>query len=172
MAVSDDLNIARASAPSDVVIIEAIEIRHASFPAPIRLTNQKSNLTATLEASAPSNAGEAVTFTSAHFELTLPRQGAQGNQSLKMVIGNVDKTVRQHLDIAVANPTPITVIYRHFLSSDTSAPAVDPPPRLTFKGATADVFTVNAEASTVDWINNKLHKRKYTLEDYPGLRTS
>lgn len=172
MATSDALNIARASAPSSVVIIECIEIRHDSFPAPIRLTNQRADVVATLEATAPEDASTAVTFTAAYFDLTLPRQGAQGTQSLNLVLGNVDKAVRQHLDIAVANPTPITVIYRHYLSTDTSAPAVDPPPRLTFRGATADVFTVNAEAATVDWINGKLHSRKYTLLDFPGLRTA
>ena len=172
MPVSDALQVARASSPSNVVIVDCIEIRHESFPGPVRLTNQKTDFMATLEATAPDGAGTQVTFKASYFDLTLPREGGQGVQSLSLTVGNVDKEATKLLELAAANPTPIQVIYRHYLSHDSSAPAVDPPSRLTIQNATVDPFLVHGQASTVDWINKKIHKKTYDLTEFPGLRTA
>lgn len=172
MAIADALQVARASSPSNVVIVDCIEILHDSLAGPLRLTNQREDFTATLEATAPENPGQQVTFTAAYFQLTLPREGAQGIQNLTLTVGNVNKDAVRLLEKASASPGPITVIYRHYLSNDPSGPAVDPPPRLAIQSATADPFVVQAQASTVDWINKKIHQRTYTLEEFPGLRTA
>jgi hypothetical protein len=172
MTVSNALQRARASAPAYEIILDTIEIRHASFPAPIRLVRGDTDLQATLEASAPENAGEQVTFTHAGFELVLPRAGQDGFQMLTLNIGNIDKAVMRHLEIASANPGPVTVIFRQYLLSDTSGPAIDPPAVLDIESAVADPFVVQAQAKSENWLNQNVHSIMYDLTRFKGLRTA
>ena len=69
---------AYASAPSDVVILHTLELRHPSFvdddsqPIAIRVVRDNQNLTARMEATAPLNAFEMVEFIAMGFDLELP----------------------------------------------------------------------------------------------------
>ena len=73
-ALSEALREAYASAPSDVVILHTLELRHPSFiddnglPMAIRVVRDNQNLTARMEGTAPLNAGEMVEFIAMGFD--------------------------------------------------------------------------------------------------------
>lgn len=164
-----DLNTVRASAPSGVVIVETLEVIHASFTSPIRITNQLQDFTGTLEADAPNDGGTPVTFSPAAFDLVLPNSDTGGAEVIDVSISNIDQQAADRLEEAIANPGPVTLIYRVYLSSDTSVPAIDPPTRLSVESATADVSTLRAKAKNADNINRKFPGIIYNTFDHPGL---
>ena len=77
-ALSQAIKEAYAAAPSDVVILHTLELRHPAFeddaelPTAIRVVRDHADLTARLEASAPLDAGAMVTFVALAFDLSLP----------------------------------------------------------------------------------------------------
>ncbi|MDP2141267.1 MAG: DUF1833 family protein [Gammaproteobacteria bacterium] len=164
-----DLNTVRASAPAGVVIVETLEFLHDSFPSPIRLVNDFAAFDATLEATAPEDASTEVSFEASRFALVLPRAGDAGTETIDITISNVDQVASDYLQIAMDNPGPITVIYRIFLSTDTSGPAEDPPTRLTLDSAIATATEVVAKARNSDNINRKFPSINYNIYDHPGL---
>jgi len=164
-----DLNTVRASAPAGVVIVETLEFLHDDFPAPIRLVNQFSDFDATLESTAPENPSEEVTFEASMFDLVLPRAGDAGTETIDITVSNVDQVAADYLQIAMDNPGPITVIYRIYLSTDTSAPAENPPTMLTLESAVATADQVVAKARNSDNINRKFPSIIYNIYDHPGL---
>jgi len=72
-ALSAALAEAYAAAPSDVVVLHTLELRHPAFrddngnPTAIRVVRDHADLVARLEASAPLNPVEMVTFTALAF---------------------------------------------------------------------------------------------------------
>lgn len=164
-----DLNTVRASAPAGEVIVETLEFLHDSFPAPIRLVNDYQDFAATLEASAPEDPSTEVTFSASRFALVLPRAGDAGTETIDVTVSNVDQIASDYLQIAMDNPGPITLIYRIYLASATSAPAENPPTRLTLESAEATAATVVAKARNADNINRKFPGIYYNIYDHPGL---
>jgi len=164
-----DLNTVRASAPGGVVVVETLEVLHDSFPAPIRVTNQLEAFAATLEASAPLNASEEVTFQPAYFELVLPNANNGGTEVIDVNITNIDQVAADRMEIAILNPGPVTLIFRVYLSTDTSAPAINPPTRLNIESAVADHVSLRAKARNADNINRKFPGWVYNTFDHPGL---
>jgi hypothetical protein len=77
-ALSEALREAYASAPSDIVILHTLELRHPSFvddddsSIAIRVVRDNQSLTARMETTAPLNAGEMVKFIAMGFDLELP----------------------------------------------------------------------------------------------------
>ncbi len=166
---SEDLKIARVSAPHDVVIVDTIELRHPSFPANIYLTNQKEDFTAALEPDAGVSP-LTVLFRHAGFKITLPKMGTNGVQTLNLAMSNLDREVSRHLEIALLNPVPIEVFYRPYIYDKWDSPAEIPPRKLSLDSAVVDALVANGRATTIDWINKKLHKLIYDVERFPGLR--
>lgn len=76
--LSEALKEAYASAPSDVILLHTLELRHPTFvddhgnSTAIRVVRDHINHTCTLENSAPLNHGEAVEFIAMAFDLELP----------------------------------------------------------------------------------------------------
>ena len=164
-----DLNTVRASAPTDIVLIETLELLHDSFPAPIRITNQLQAITASLEDTAPANPGATVTFQPISFQLVLPRAGDGGSQTLDITISNVDQVAANALQIAMDNPGPVTVIYRLYTSDNLTEPAENPPTTLVLESAVADSQKLVAKARNNDNISRKFPKDIYNIYDHPGL---
>ncbi|OFE11375.1 hypothetical protein PHACT_12520 [Pseudohongiella acticola] len=164
-----NLNTVRASAPSGIVIVETLEVLHDSFPSPIRVTNQLEAFSATLEDTAPHDAGQLVAFQPAYFELILPNANNGGTEIIDVNITNIDQVAADRMEIAMANPGPVSLIFRVYLSSDTSGPAIDPPTRLTIESAAADYVSLRAKAKNADNINRKFPGWVYNTFDHPGL---
>lgn len=161
---------AYASAPVDVFIHYTLELIHPAFTTPIRVVRARDALEAYLEAAAPVNPGALVTFVGYAFDFTKPELSFGGVPQVQITIDNVDRSIVGALEQAVsAGPTPITCVYREYLSTDLSGPQNNPPLTLTISAVKADVFTVTATASFPDLNNRRFPTQEYDTEIYPGL---
>lgn len=160
---------AYASAPDTVVILHTLEFRHPSFSVPLRVVRDHADLTATLEAGAPVDAGQAVLFTGYPFEFELPQVDDGTPPELTITIDNVDRAIVENLELAVASTAKLAVTYRPYVSSDLSAPQMDPPLHMTVTRIEADVFRVVARCAFSDLTNLQFPREDYTADRFPGL---
>lgn len=168
--LSEAIKEAYASAPSDVVIINTLELRHPAFDQPIRVALAYEPVTARLETSAPVNAGQLVEFQPFTFDFTLPEVTDTGVPDLSIRIDNVSREIMQNIELAVPEPNRLEVTYRAFMSNDlSSGPHNDPPLHLNINYIEADAFSVTARASIVDFANKKFPGENYTDVNFPGL---
>lgn len=168
--LSEALKEAYASAPSDIVIVNTLEIRHPAFTAPIRVVSDFVAVTAKLEANAPLNAGEMVEFLPFAFELSLPEMTDKGVPELGLRIDNVSREIMEHIELASPLPDKLEITYRAYLSNDlSSGPHNDPPLHLTIISIEADAVAITAKASVVDFINKKFPNQEYDENRFPGL---
>lgn len=167
--LSDALEEAYASAPSGVVIYHTLEFRHAAFSQPIRVVHGHQDITATLEATAPLNPGQAVTFSAFSFEFQLPEIADGGSPELEIIIDAVSREIVSQVEAAMAYATKISVTYRPYLSTDLTAPHMDPVWHMTVREIEADVFRIKARASFGELINRQFPGENYTAVRFPGL---
>lgn len=160
---------AYASAPSDGVIHHTLEIWHPAFTVPIRVVRDHADLTATLEASAPRNASEAVTFIGYAFDIVPPDVTNSAVPQCVIEIDNISRDIMAQFDAAVHSPSPITLIYRAFLSDDLSGPENDPPLAMEILSISVDAFRIRATAGFGDLSNKRFPGLDYTAETFPGL---
>ena len=176
--MSEAIKEAYASAPVDVIIHHTLELSHPSFrddqgrPTAVRVVRDHQNLTATLEADAPINAGEAVEFIALNFEFVLPSEDDRGAvPEIVISIDNVGKTLMQYLDAAVETEIPISITYRPYLSTDLTAPHITPPLTMTLRNIDVTPFRVTARASFSDLANKRFPSKNYDAATFPGLTT-
>jgi hypothetical protein len=168
--LSEALKEASASAPSDVVIISTLEIRHPAFEAPIRVVSDYIPVTAMLEANAPIDGGTMVEYQPFAFELTLPELMDKGIPELGLKIDNVSREILQNIELAMPLPDKLEITYRAYLSNDlASGPHNDPPLHLTITSIEADATAITAKASVADFINKKFPNQEYDETRFPGL---
>ncbi|MFM0210453.1 DUF1833 family protein [Paraburkholderia sediminicola] len=166
---------AYAANPSGDVVLDTIEIRHPAFvddtgqPTAIRIVRGYDDIVATLEATAPLNAGQAVTFIGAAFNFTLPGFKEGQIPQLQITLDNVSLEVTAHLEQAIGQLAPIEVTYRPYLLSDLSGPQMDPPINMLLTNVTVDVFQVTGTATLNDVHNWGFPSRIYDVASFPGL---
>ncbi|MGO4154336.1 DUF1833 family protein [Cupriavidus sp. YAF13] len=166
---------AYASAPVSEVIIDTLEIRHPSFvdddgnPTAIRICRDRLDFAAYLEAGAPMNAGQLVTFLAVPFDFTLPALAEGKVPTLKIVVDNVDRSITAAIERAYQQSDPIQTTYRPYLVSDPSGPQMNPPPNMVLSRVTVDVFKVAGTATLNDVHNWPFPGRVYNPADFPGL---
>lgn len=173
--LSEAIAEAYASAPSHVVLLHTLEIRHPAFideqgnAAPIRVVRDHADLFATLEATAPANAGQQVRFVSFAFDITLPPVNDKSIPEVAITIDNVSLDIVKNIERAVESQQVIMVTYRPFLSTDLSGPQFDPPMHLVLSDIVVDVFKVKARASLPNLSNKSFPSALYTATKFPGL---
>ena len=174
-ALSEAIREAYAAAPSDVVILHTLELRHPAFeddegnPTSIRVVRDHVDLTARLEASAPLDAGEMVTFVAMAFDLSLPPVDVAPVPEITVTIDNVSREIVRHLDAAATSQDKIEITYRPYLSTDLEGPQMDPPITLVLTEVEADVFRVTGRARMLDIGNKAFPSITYTAGKFPGL---
>ena len=181
--LSDALKEAYATAPTDKAILHTIELRHDEFkdsngnPVALRVVRDHADLTATLEADAPLNGGQSVTFTAFPFDFSLPAIKENEQARLSLSIDNVGgtvvdysgRTLMDHIEQAIAAPSPIKVIYRPYLSDDLSGPYMDPPIEMTLTKVTVTPLRITGSATFVDLLNRSFPSEMYTRDKFPAL---
>jgi len=174
-ALSEAIREAYASAPSDVVILHTLELRHPGFvdennqPMAIRIVRDHQDLTARLEPTAPLNGGEIVQFIALGFELELPPVNTAPVPEISVTIDNVSRELIRHLDAAVESSEKIEITYRPYLSTDLEGPQMDPPITLTLTEVEADISRVTGRARMLDIGNKSFPSEVYTVSRFPGL---
>jgi len=167
--LSQAIKEAYAVAPNNSVAYHTLEIYHPSFTTPIRVVRDFVDLSARLESTAPRDASTYVTFVGYAFDFVLPEVSTGGVPQLQITIDNVARDIMAGLEQAVTTSTPITVIYRLFISTDLTAPQNNPPMSMTIISISADVFKVTATATFGDMVNKKFPTVLYNIETFPGL---
>jgi hypothetical protein len=170
-SLSDALKEAYATAPARSVVYHTIELYHPEFSTPIRVVRDTVALDARLEATAPRNAGEVVTFVAFAFDLVKPELTATGTPQCTLVMDNIGRDVADQLDQAIVAGQPITLIYREFLSDTLNdGPETDPPPVLTLTSVRVTTMRITAQAGfPPDLVNRRYPRLDYSAEVFPGL---
>lgn len=166
-ALSDAIKEAYALAPSDVEIVETIEIKHPSLTVPLRLVQGRVNIEAHTEENPPP--AEPYIFERAAFKIALPESGTGGVQELNMTFDNVDRRISKICEMAASTEKPIDILYRPYLSNDFTQSEMNPPLRLVLKEVQITDFHVSGKASFVDIINRKFPSQLYTRNRFPSL---
>ena len=172
VTLSEAIKEARASAPRGVVEYHTLEIYHPTFTTPIRIVQDRADLTAYLEADAPRNGGEEVTFLAYAFDLVPPEVSATGIPTMQITIDNVSRLIAASIENALGSTDLVTVIYRNYLSNDLTGPQNDPPVTLDITAITVDAFRITATCGFPDLMNKRFPTREYSAEDFPGLVTT
>ncbi len=157
-----------ASNPIDESLIYTLELIHPAFDnGRVLLAQSMADLTATLETS------EVVTFQASGIGIALPARSVEGKQDLSLQLDNVSNDVWRNLSAAVkairTNPNRIQVVLRTFLELDLTAPH----PHIVHMNAisaSVDATTASLVASFHDIVNTSWPKRRYTPENFPGLK--
>lgn len=161
---------AYACVPSDVAVLDTIEIRHPSIPTGIFLVCNEEDIVARLEPVAPATEGVLQTFTAAAFKLAMPSVDDSGLQQTSITLDDIDGKVEQFLTAAKAFRTPVSMIVRPYLSNDLlGGPQLNPPLHLSLGTSTFANGTATCPATFVDLINAKFLSQLYTRARFPGL---
>lgn len=168
--LSDAIKEAYASAPVDEVIHHTLELWHTSFSEPIRLVRDYVNIDAKIEATAARDAAAVVSFIAYAFEVVPPDQSAAGLPQCTIEIDNVSREILAQVDTAIMQTTPITVIYRAYLSSALLAgPENDPPLEMTITQISATPLRIRATAGFINLLDQRFPGLDYDLDTFPGL---
>jgi hypothetical protein len=164
-AYSEAIKEAYASAPTDIVVIDTLEISHPALPGgSMWLSKTMVDYTLTLEDGVTNQL-----FSATGFEFKLPAAGENGLQELNIVIDNVDRRVSEFMNAVKDSKYPVKLTYRPYLSTDLTAPQLDPPLVLNVTDVKADVFKVTARATFADLLNKKHPLQMYTRARFPSL---
>lgn len=104
-------------------------------------------------------------------EIDLPTKDDSGNQTLKFAIGFLEQEERINgmIDAAIESGSPVYLVYREYISTDKSAPAMAPI-RMTVQGGVFDIDELGLEGSYFDMLNAAWPRERYTIELAPGVK--
>lgn len=165
---------AYAVAPTNVVMLETLELRHSAFrdddgnPTALRVVADNQDLVATLEADAPMNPGQAVTFTRFAFEVDEPAVESSGAAELVIRICNVSREISRNCARAKETTEKVSLTHRLYLSTETSAPQRRPM-TLTVSSVSIAGPHVEIRASFPNLSNKRFPAEAYTGRRFPGL---
>ena len=174
-ALSQAIKEAYAAAPSDVVILHTLELRHPAFidddgnVTAIRVVRDHADLTARLELGAPLDGGVMVPFVALAFDLSLPTIDTAPVPEITVTLDNVSREIVWHLDAAVATQDKIEITYRPYLSTDLEGPQMDPPITLVLTEVEANALQITGRARMLDIGNKAFPAEIYTAKRFPGL---
>lgn len=113
--------------------------------------------------------GDRVTFVACAMDIALPKRNADGTQDLQFAISNIDGVVSTAVRNALDDIISASIIYRHYLSSDLSAPA-SPPYTLSIKSGHWTAMQVQITAGYLNVLDLAWPRYRYTLNNFPALR--
>lgn len=145
------------------VVIPTLEITCAAWAAPILLCNGFENHTCVTEDA------RTLTFIASAIEVALPKRDTSGTQVLTFGVDNVTGEAQQLIDQAMEAGERVHLTFRHYLSSDLSAPA-ETPLKFVVRDGVMEGGALQINAAFFDMINTAWPRRYYTPEFSPGLR--
>lgn len=157
-------------APITRVPLDALEFWHPSFTEPARIVNDRVPLTATLEADAPRNAGETVTFQAVGVTVVWPSETDDASAPrLQLQVDGVSALLIEQLDRAVDTLDPVVLIARRYMSDDLSGPSRDKQLHLELTDVQCSETRITASCLFSDPASSRFPSRAYTRARYPGL---
>lgn len=162
MTINTALKTVYASAPSEVLRIQTLEVELPGDQR-VRLVNDYFDATLGVD-------GVPQVFEACSMDITLPSKDEGGNQALKFSLGVLDDDrINRLIAEALDSGKPAYLVYREYLSTDTSAPAMAPI-RMTVLGGAFEQGELGIEGSYFDMLNMAWPRDRYTLEDAPGIK--
>ena len=162
-SLSEAIKEAYATCPASMVVYHTLEIRQPTVQGAIFLVQSRTNLTALDED------GNERTFEPVGFQFALPPSNEEGFKSLNIAIDYVGRRVKDFIRIAKSSKIAVEVVYRPYLSSDLTAPQMDPPLVLYLKDVSVVQGQVTGRATFMDLVNKLFPYEKYNRQRFPAL---
>lgn len=171
-AIAEARSFARVDRPE----LLTLAFYHSAFvddfgePMALYVVNDFEPLTATIEAGAPLDAGQAVTFEPVPMRVVFPEESDENRSpGATLEVGNALRALSPQLRAAAGTMEPVRLIARTYLPHDTSAPHEMPPLSLEMTGAESDGVNIAFGASYGDVANFPFPAVAYTAEGFPAL---
>jgi hypothetical protein len=171
VTLTDAQKQAYARAHTSTMHLWCVEMRHASFPSPLRVVQHKANVTVTLEATAPVDAGDDVLFTALGFRLREPEISTEPDTTITIEVDGVTGSVIPYLATANQTTTPIEVTCRA-IAYDVVAGTVTALLgifHLQVRHIRSTLTTVSLSLGYTNSANQDFPNEVYTPESNPGL---
>lgn len=165
---------AEASNPPGIDIYHTLELLHpafveASVPFSVRcVSGTGETKDFTLEAGAPLNGGEIVTFDPIPFKDELPEFAEGQTPTCKVSVDSVGEELIPYLEAATQTRADLTAIYRQYRSDDTTEPCYGPV-QFVVKKVTLVGTRLEGQAQLKNLSNLKFPNKVFTLDEFPGL---
>lgn len=176
VSYSEAIAAAYASAPEEDILLDTLEfifpnvVNEDGNPDGVRVVNNHTDLFATLEADAPLRPGEEVRFQRAGFDIRRPKESDSGTPAdLDIKVDNVGKILAPYIVRAKETREPVVVIWRPYLLADLSGPHMLPVLTRVITTISADLSSVTAKATMVNYTNKRFPTSDYTSKKFPGL---
>ena len=153
---------AYAIAPSNVVHIHTLELRHESMSEPLYLVQGYFHKELMVD-------GVLVKFRACAFNFTLPATDDGGLQELTLTMDNTNNRVSDFCESAMLFPSPVEIYYRPYLSTDPNTPLMDPPLRLFLTQVEISEAQVSGHAVPADFLNLKFPTELYITPRFPEI---
>jgi hypothetical protein len=160
---------AYATAPAGAVVLDTLEIWHPAFTSALRIVNDEVALQGRLEAGAPRQAGEIVTFLALAFKLRPPEITPDSVPVLEVEIDATDRMIVAEIDAAVATLDPVEVVWRRYLLEDAGTGPGYVVGGMVLISTSATPGRMVAQAGWPDLINEAFPRLDYTRETFPTL---
>jgi hypothetical protein len=161
---------AMAIAPIGRAMLYLLEVYHPALDEPLRFALNHEDVTATLEADAPRDAGTAQLHKALPLGFQLPTESdGSAAPGLRMWIDGVSSHVTDALDATVETLDDTELILRVYASDDLTAPAKLPPVRMPLRSTSVGEERVVVTAAYTDPVNEAFPRKTFTRREYPGL---
>jgi len=161
--LTDALKEAYALAPTEIVILDTIQISHPALAQDLFLVRDLIENDFTLEDLSVE------TFEPVGFRFELPATGDRGLQELTLAIDNTDLRITDFIN-TIKNQTGTTEVrYRPYLSTDLTTPQMSPPLLLFLKNISITAADIQGRCTFADIINRKFPSELYTRDRFPSL---
>lgn len=170
VTLTEALQEAAAIAPIGRAMLLTWEMWHPSLAEPIRFVDDNAALMATLEATAPRNAGEEVEFLACPVSMERPTESdSEASPTVSLSRPDISGILKDALDAARGSLEPWSLIERVYASDDTSTPAKLPP--MSFELTSAEISGAAAKLTAMmdDDGNVSIPRITFRREHYPGL---
>ena len=139
------------------IILHTLQLNHTTFSSAYYIVQNNEDFVANLE-----NGGPLTTFQKYSFTIDGPSKNSQGNQYININIDAVNTTLVNMLENTSLdeNNNPIELIYRIYLSSDTTTPQAYPT-KLYLKNVSVDNYSISGQAVFLNLNNAKFPNAKY-----------
>lgn len=166
-ALAEAATIARV----DRAVFDTLEIWHEDFTQPGFIVNNNEAFDGVLEATAPRQAGETVTFQPVRFRPEWPEENADAaSAGARIAADGVTPLLVEQLRLARGSLTPVVAIWRVYASDEPSGPARLPV--VTFELGDVDTTETTVSFNLIgyhDPVNTRFPARAYTRRTHPSL---
>lgn len=172
VTLSEALLEAAAVAPLYRAMLFCYELYHPSMDGPFRFVDNKENFIAKLEASAPRNPGEEVTFFALPLTAVRPEESdSASTPEVSISADNVGSALTYALRNGRGSLVPWEIIERLYASDVNNTPAKLPVLRYELSSADISATQAQIKASYGDPVNMSVPRLTFKREEYPGLQT-